>query len=95
MHRRIARRLQSAPGEVIGKARENLRRWRETRGGILPPALEEWERLLDRLPPDELNALLVAEDEEAVRLRQSSPFAGVLPPQEVWSIKGGRPDAAA
>jgi len=30
---------------------------------------------------------LTTQSDEGQRLRQNSPFAGVLPPQEVWEIK--------
>jgi len=38
-------------------------------------------------PVAEICAALIAETEEGQRLRQNSPFAGVLPPDEVWEIK--------
>jgi ribosomal 50S subunit-associated protein YjgA (DUF615 family) len=40
-------------------------------------ALEEWRDILSR-PWPEIAALITDADEAAVRLRQSSPFAGVL-----------------
>jgi hypothetical protein len=35
----------------------------------------------------EICAVLIAETEEGQRLRQNSPFAGVLAPDEAWEIK--------
>ncbi|MCU0579492.1 MAG: hypothetical protein MUF69_08095 [Desulfobacterota bacterium] len=35
-------------------------------------------------PLDDLLALMVSPSEEACRLRQCSPFAGILPPRERW-----------
>ncbi len=34
----------------------------------------------------EIIAVLERDDEEGCRLRQSSPFAGILSPQEVWKL---------
>lgn len=87
MHRRIARRLAEDPAGVIAKAKENLRRWQCAAGGRLPAASAEWAGLLESLDPARLAALLTATDEESARLRQSSPFAGVLSAREVWEIK--------
>jgi len=47
---------------------------------------QEWLAILDR-PVDEIQAILLAETDEGQRLRQSSPFAGVVPFREVWAIK--------
>src|SRR5437667_259532 len=46
----------------------------------------EWMAILER-PLGEICQILCADTEEGRRLRQNSPFAGVLPPAEVWSIK--------
>lgn len=90
IHRRIVGRLEADAVPVMEKARGNLRRWLAGRGdGALAVVYREWDGLLGSLDLQELCELLVAEDERAVRLRQSSPFAGVLPPQEVWEIKRG------
>src|SRR6266702_1421641 len=50
-------------------------------GEDAPRALDEWREILDR-PWPEIAALITAADESATRLRQSSPFAGVLTPAE-------------
>jgi len=49
--------------------------------GNLPPALAEWEALLAQGAEVALTALL-ADSERSRRLRQSSPFVGVLTPEE-------------
>ncbi len=85
MHRLIAERLVAQPEMVIPKALDNLRRW--TDGACLSGAYAEWHAILVGKKPEEIAALLVSEDEDAVRLRQSSPFAGVLDAREVWKIK--------
>jgi hypothetical protein len=95
IHRRIASRLEKDAVPVLEKARGNLRRWSAGREEDPPgAAYKEWGCLLETLTPRELARLLVAVDERATRLRQSSPFAGVLPPREVWEIKRKGADAA-
>jgi len=85
--RRVAALLRSSP-EPLKMARGNLERW--SRQNADTPSLlrcyAEWQAILDR-PLDEICDVLCAETEEARRLRQNSPFAGVLPPAEVWAIK--------
>lgn len=88
MHRRIAARLERDPDAVLAKAFANLDAWQERhRGSALEPVFLEWRNLLGALNPAEIGALITAEDQRAIRLRQSSPFAGVLTPKEVWAIK--------
>jgi aryl-alcohol dehydrogenase-like predicted oxidoreductase len=46
------------------------------------PALREWERILTTATPEEILATLVEDSEHGARLRQSSPFVGVLSREE-------------
>lgn len=78
MHALIAKKLLR-DRRILAIAKRNLARWQETRAGAT--YLAEWRTILKR-PPEEIAAFLVADDENATRLRQSSPFAGVLSPQE-------------
>ena len=82
--RLIAAKLRSEPA-LIEKARGNLARWLETVSPRAKPALLEWQRVLSG-SFDELLALLEATDERATRLRQSSPFCGILTPEERTGI---------
>jgi len=87
MARRIAAGLGTHP-EWLTHARNNLQRW-QSRNADAPGLVrcyQEWLAILD-LPVDEIRRRLVDPSEEGQRLRQSSPFAGVLPPREVWAIK--------
>ncbi|HMN42704.1 MAG TPA: hypothetical protein PKE29_17825 [Phycisphaerales bacterium] len=87
MARQVAAGLPLHP-EWITLARTNLARWRE-RNADAPSLLrcyDEWAMLLD-LPIPQICAILTAQTDEAQRLRQNTPFAGVLSPQEVWEIK--------
>lgn len=78
--RLIAGKLRSQPA-LVEKARGNLARWLETCSPGARPALLEWQLLLAG-PLDELLAVMEATDERAIRLRQSSPFCGILTPDE-------------
>ena len=88
IHRVVAERLLADPEAVLGLARGNLLRWMERHGdGPLLACYQEWLELLEKLSPPEVADLIVSEGEEPDRLRQISPFAGVLGPRELWSLK--------
>lgn len=82
LHEAVAAKLEAQP-ELLEVARANLRRWLSTNPAA---ALREWWQLLDVSPPSALLALLRSPGDEAARLRQSSPFAGLLTPEERRSI---------
>lgn len=78
LHEAVAARLEADPA-LVDRAVANLRRWLETRA---EPAWLEWQRVLDTSSLPELLALLRSRHDEAARLRQSSPFAGLLTQEE-------------
>lgn len=85
--RRVAARVEANP-DLVETARRNLERWKE-RNADSPSLLRcyrEWEVILDQ-PVAIVCAVLCARTDEGQRLRQNSPFAGVLSPREVWEIK--------
>jgi hypothetical protein len=82
-HRLVARKLAANPA-LLDNALENLRRWQEAHGRS-SPALGEWERVLTGTP-DQVARFLVEQSERATRLRQSSPFAGILTEPERLAI---------
>ena len=87
MHREIAARVREDPS-LLYVPKRNLARWQARQGrGPLGAAYSEWEHILATLDLESLLTLITREDEEARRLRQSSPFAGILTPREVWEIK--------
>ena len=88
LDRAVAGRLKANPA-LLEQARGNLRRWLARNGNApgLRRCYEEWLEILDRQSLEKILELLVAEDEDARRLRQNSPFAGVLRASEVWAIK--------
>ena len=82
LHDAIASKIEARP-ELLEVARANLARW--TRGNPTG-ALLEWQRLLECTPVPQLAVLLRSQSEAAARLRQSSPFAGVLTAEERRAI---------
>jgi hypothetical protein len=76
----IAARLRQDPSQV-NHAKNNLKRWFEICSPQSRPALEEWWTALQG-PIDGVIQLLTGTDERAIRLRQSNPFAGILPEGE-------------
>jgi hypothetical protein len=83
LHRLIAKKIEASPA-LLDKARDNLRRWQEA--GVSPsPALAEWEQVI-RGPVSQVAALLIERSERATRLRQSSPFCGILTEAERRTI---------
>ena len=85
--RRIAFGLPVHP-EWLEFARANLERWSQqnSQAPSLLRCYNEWREMLMR-PLEEICAVLTAETDDSRRLRQNSPFAGLLPPTEVWEIK--------
>lgn len=80
MHCLIAQKIGRDPG-LLHVARRNLAAWSARYGDHPPRALEEWQAILAR-PWHEIAALITDAGEAATRLRQSSPFAGVLTQSE-------------
>ena len=84
--RLIAVRLRRGR-EPLRTAKRNLRRWM-ARDGARPRAVfQEWMLVLTRLTPTEIAGFLESNTPRARRLRQSSPFAGVLSESERESIR--------
>lgn len=83
----IAANLPQHP-EWLDVARRNLDNW--TRQNSDAPALiqcyQEWREVLDR-PIREICMLLTEQSSNGQRLRRNSPFAGVLDPETVLTIK--------
>lgn len=75
----VARRLRH-DRRILSRARSNLRRWMARDGKRVRPVYAEWRRLLECLSANELADFLLSDTPLARRLRQSSPFAGPLPP---------------
>jgi antitoxin component of MazEF toxin-antitoxin module len=72
---------QFAPREIRAQILANLHRWR--RQGAWVSAYDEWRDIATRGDDGELFAAMLARDDNAVRLRQSLPFAGLLSQADV------------
>lgn len=75
LHRFIAGKIRANPA-LLDKARANLRRWQESDDSP-SLAFAEWAQILTG-PVDQVAQFLVERSERALRLRQSSPFCGIL-----------------
>lgn len=80
-HRVIAERLGSQP-EVLDMARRRVQTWLESSA---PFYAQKWAEILAG-DASSIAAFLVERSELADELRQSTPFAGALKPQERWKI---------
>lgn len=83
MHRLIADKIRAEPG-LFEIAFQNIERWTRT-SGRNDQLLGDWARLLRQGMTFAL-AVATEDSERAAELRQSTPFAGVLSPQERWSF---------
>ena len=80
MHCLIARKIAADPA-LLDVARRNIEAWSARYGDSPPRALDEWRAILER-PWPTIAAFITDPGEQAARLRQSSPFAGILRPAE-------------
>ena len=69
-------------GVDLERARATCRRWYQETPS---PAVGEWGRILE-LEWEAIRPRLLDPGEEGRRLRQSSPFCGILSPRERWEI---------
>lgn len=87
-HRAVADRLRAKPSAVLEHARRNLDRW--TEGDAFGPgelaSLDEWRRILDEADVNRLVEVITDVSDEGQRLRSSSPFVGVISPEERLEI---------
>jgi len=83
--RRIAARLRR-DRRVLKVARANLKRWMTRDGRKVRASFLEWHRILSRLSRAEIADFLQSNTPLARRLRQSSPFSGVLNEAERQAI---------
>jgi len=84
MHAVIAQKIDRDP-KLLTVPRRNLERWLARWSDMPPNWLSEWAALLQRSWP-EIAAIITEPSENSARLRQSSPFAGVLTPAERMRI---------
>lgn len=82
LHRLIAERVRADP-TLIAAARDRLARWAES-GALSAAYVTRWTQVLS--DPAALEVVLTADTEDARALRQTTPFAFVVPPRERWRI---------
>jgi hypothetical protein len=80
MHCLAAQKIERDPA-LLDKVRATLENWRTRYDDVTPRALDEWHDIL-REPWHAIAALITDSSERATRLRQSTPFAGVLTARE-------------
>ncbi len=85
LDREIAEMLRQNPG-LLEKAKCNLNRRIQQREPEVLVVMHEWRDILCNWPLEKILALLTAFDEDARRLRQSSPFCGILTPERRLAI---------
>jgi hypothetical protein len=79
----IAAKIDNDPAhEGLRRARETCARWSRENPA---PAIVEWLTILQE-DWDSVRLMLLDTSQNGQRLRQSSPFCGILTPQERWEI---------
>jgi len=81
-HRAVAARLEREPA-VLVQARARVRAWLVQ--DTPPHYARAWDEVLS-WPVSRIVEFLVDPGERARELRQSTPFAGAVPPRERWRI---------
>lgn len=67
--------------EIRAQILANLHRWKDR--DVWGPAYDEWRNIATDGDDGRLFAAMLGRDEDAIRLRQSAPFVGLLPKEEV------------
>ena len=75
----VAARFPSAL--IRAQSLANLHRWKQN--GAWVSAYDEWQRILEHGSDGELFTAMLGRDEQSTRLRQSAPYVGLLPREEV------------
>jgi bifunctional DNA-binding transcriptional regulator/antitoxin component of YhaV-PrlF toxin-antitoxin module len=70
--------------EIRAQMLANLHRWKNQ--GTWGPAYDEWQNIAQSEDDSVLFSVMLGRDENAVRLRQSMPFVGLLPQEEVRKL---------
>ena len=85
LDRAIVQKLKLEPS-LLQVARDNLSRWINQQQPCAPKVMFEWLEILDTRSFDDVLDLLGRFDENTRRLRQSSPFFGILSEEERITI---------
>lgn len=82
-HVEIVRKIDEDPS-LLRVPLTNIERWTRW-SGYRPAAYAEWLAILEQ-PWSTIRAVLLATDEDATRLRQNTPFVGILSKDERRAI---------
>ncbi len=79
LHQLIAEEIRRQPA-LLRQVQDTLDRWLRETNPSDPgrDSLVEWRQMLIEQPLDILLDFIISDDEEANRLRQSTPFVGIL-----------------
>jgi hypothetical protein len=77
LHDAIAHKIRREPA-LLDVARMNLERWQRTCSEDVKPVFADWEAMIRDWPLETLLNFLTEKSERADRMRQSSPFSGIL-----------------
>jgi antitoxin component of MazEF toxin-antitoxin module len=83
----LKRRLAAAvaarctANEIRAHSLANLHRW--SANDVWVSAYDEWKRILESEDNGRLYAAMLGRDEESTRLRQSAPYVGLLPREDL------------
>jgi hypothetical protein len=83
--RAIAKMIRAQP-VLLNHAQITLDRWIQQRRPSVPAILLQWQEILSCWPLEKILDLLTSSAEEPRRLRQSSPFCGILPQEARLAI---------
>jgi hypothetical protein len=72
------------PQEIRAQSLANLYRWKSQ--GTWVSAYDEWTEILQKGGDGELFAAMLGRDDNSIRLRQSTPYVGLLSQEEVKRI---------
>lgn len=67
--------------EIRAQSLANLHRWKKQ--GAWVSAYDEWTQIMQKASDGELYAAMLGRDDNSNRLRQSPPYVGLLPREEV------------
>jgi len=76
LHEEVAKHVRVNPA-MLDRARANIARWKKQLGGSAARDLDVWSAILTE-PLENILSTMVARTEEGDRLRQSSPFCGIM-----------------
>jgi antitoxin component of MazEF toxin-antitoxin module len=72
------------PRLIRAQSLANLHRWQEADAWVA--AYDEWKEIMERGSDGRLYAAMLGHDEHSNQLRQSPPYVGLLPPEEVRKL---------